>query len=153
MTCGVFASILSSFVLYLVLYFVLLLLCLPFFLSSLLLLLSLFLLSSACPLGCLASDHGLVLSLCGLLFLFPLRLLTNDIICERCGRFLCHYCIDAHCIRISYHHSHIIAANDIYAVRFEYFKKFCVICYYLFHCFVILLFDLYFLFPFGCYLL
>ena len=58
-----FASILSSFVLYLVLYFVLLLLCLPFFLSSLLLLLSLFLLSSACPLGCLASDLGLVLSL------------------------------------------------------------------------------------------
>ena len=69
-----FASILSSFVLYLVLYFVLLLLCLPFFLSSLLLLLSLFLLSSACPLGCLASDLGLVFSLCGLLlFLFPLR--------------------------------------------------------------------------------
>ena len=65
--CGVFASILSSFVLFLVLYFVLylvlLLLCLPFFLSSLLLLLSLFLLSSACPLGCLASDLGLVLSL------------------------------------------------------------------------------------------
>ena len=73
--CGVFASILSSFVLYLVLYFVLLLLCLPFFLSSLLLLLSLFLLSSACPLGCLASDLGLVFSLCGLLlFLFPLRM-------------------------------------------------------------------------------
>ena len=77
--CGVFASILSSFVLFLVLYFVLylvlLLLCLPFFLSSLLLLLSLFLLSSACPLGCLASDLGLVFSLCGLLlFLFPLRM-------------------------------------------------------------------------------
>ena len=70
-----FASILSSFVLYLVLYFVLLLLCLPFFLSSLLLLLSLFLLSSACPLGCLASDLGLVFSLCGLLlFPFPLRM-------------------------------------------------------------------------------
>ena len=34
-----------------------------FFLSSLLLLLSLFLLSSACPLGCLASALGLVLSL------------------------------------------------------------------------------------------
>ena len=69
--CGVFASILSSFVLFLVL----LLLCLPFFLSSLLLLLSLFLLSSACPLGCLASDLGLVFSLCGLLlFLFPLRM-------------------------------------------------------------------------------
>ena len=61
--CGVFASILSSFVLFLVLSYVLLLLCLPFFLSSLLLLLSLFLLSSACPLGCLASDLGLVLSL------------------------------------------------------------------------------------------
>ena len=71
--CGVFASILSSFVLFLVLYFVLflvlLLLCLPFFLSSLLLLLSLFLpsllvlLSLACPLGCLASALGLVLSL------------------------------------------------------------------------------------------
>ena len=46
-----------------------------FFLSSLLLLLSLFLLSSACPLGCLASALGLVLSLCGLLlFLFPLRM-------------------------------------------------------------------------------
>ena len=73
--CGVFASILSSFVLFLVLSYVLLLLCLPFFLSSLLLLLSLFLLSSACPLGCLASDLGLVLSLCGLLlFLFPLRM-------------------------------------------------------------------------------
>ena len=77
MTCGVFASLLSSFVLFLVLYFVLylvlLLLCSPFFLPSLLLLLSLFLLSSACPLGCLASALGLVLSLCGLLFLFPLR--------------------------------------------------------------------------------
>ena len=77
--CGVFASILSSFVLFLVLYFVLylvlLLLCLPFFLPSLLLLLSLFLLSSACPLGCLASDLGLVFSLCGLLlFPFPLRM-------------------------------------------------------------------------------
>lgn len=73
--CGVFASILSSFVLFLVLSYVLLLLCLPFFLSSLLLLLSLFLLSSACPLGCLASALGLVLSLCGLLlFPFPLRM-------------------------------------------------------------------------------
>lgn len=32
------------------------------------------LLSSACPLGCLDSALGLVISLCGLLFLFPLRM-------------------------------------------------------------------------------
>ena len=76
--CGVFASILSSFVLFLVLYFVLflvlLLLCLPFFLSSLLLLLSLFLpsllvlLSSACPLVCLVCSCVIV----GFVFSFSL---------------------------------------------------------------------------------
>ena len=74
MTCGVFASILSSFVLFLVLYLVLLLLCLPFFLSSLLLLLSLFLLSllvllsSACPLACLVCSCVIV----GFVFSFSL---------------------------------------------------------------------------------
>ena len=60
MTCGVFASILSSFVLFLVLYLVLLLLCLPFFLP----LCSCFLCLSSCPL--------LVLSLfVGCCFFFP----------------------------------------------------------------------------------
>lgn len=78
MACGVFASILSSFVLFLdlsfVLFLVLLLLCLPFFLSSLLLLLSLFLpsllvlLSSACPLACLVCSCVLV----GFVFSFSL---------------------------------------------------------------------------------
>ena len=60
--------------LYFVLYLVLLLLCLPFFLSSLLLLLSLFLpsllvlLSSACPLACLVCSCVLV----GFVFSFSL---------------------------------------------------------------------------------
>ena len=68
--CGVFASILSSFVLFLVLYFVLylvlLLLCLPFFLP----LCSCFLCLSYCPLLVLSLCLP---SLCGLLAFFPFR--------------------------------------------------------------------------------
>ena len=72
--CLSFCPILSSFVLFLVLYLVPLLLCLPFFLSSLLLLLSFFLLSllvllsSACPLACLVCSCVLV----GFVFSFSL---------------------------------------------------------------------------------
>ena len=89
--CGVFASILSSFVLFLVLYFVLflvlLLLCLPFFLSSLLLLLSLFLpsllvlLSSACPLVCLVCSCVIV----GFVFSFSLSDYTQKERARRVG--------------------------------------------------------------------
>ena len=113
-----FASILSSFVLFLVLYLVLLLLCLPFFLSSLLLLLSLFLLSSACPLVlCLSYCLPcLFLCHCGVcVFLFPLGLSAKRegaipcvLSCPVAGLFPLSYYLDSTAGDEVFHACHII---------------------------------------------
>ena len=84
-----------------------------------------------CPLGVVVDCFHCFVILC--CFFFP-SVLADNIICERCGRFLGNYCVNAHCIRVGYHHLHIIVANNVNSVGRENFKKFSVVCYYLLHC-------------------